>query len=934
VTLARRLALAVLLAAAISAAYGRTLQAGYGFVFDDWKLVYENEAIRDLRALPRIVAAAFKDEPVAARDHWIDPGYRPVRMVSYAIDHALFGLDPRGFRLTNILIHLANALLLASIARAFVGPRAALAAALLFALHPVATEAVTYISGRRDVLFAFFYLAALRIHIGPLAPALSSGGGAGGAGRWRGWAEMGLFLLALGAKEMAISLPLACAGADLALGGRPALRARRGVLPAMALAAAAFAGAVVFLKNPGSLHGEAVARIGGSAYACALTMARVFCHYVGLVFFPATLSADYSFDAFPASRGLLDPWTSLAALAALGAALFAIARAWRRGARIEAFLGAFFFVALGPVSQVLVPHPEPIAERYLYLPAMFLVLLAVRLAERAWAARPALRPALGAALALAVIAAGLRTAVRNGDWRDDRTLFEAAVAAHPRCARANLAVAKAWLAESPPRYRDALDPLDRCIEVLPEATWDTRAGGLLVTALFERGTARTALGLYEDALRDLDRVLAARTAGGEAVVDLPRYLHVRLNRAAALKGKGDLAAAEKEYEAVGALAATFDGAGDEALRATAAAARVEALIQLGAIALRREDAKAAIERLRAAAGRAPEAANERAWDLLGRALLASGDAAGAERTFLRWAEAGLASEKEAWYRVAEARVRRADPDGAREALGRALAIDPRFAAAAFSMADLALGRGDLDEAEKWARAALAAAPGERRAEMLLADIGIKRASATRDDPGDAGLRPRGQAAATPRERAERFFALAEQAWAQDRPEGAVQALEGAVEVDPTFAPGFEALGRLHLSLGRPAKALGPLRRALALEPARMGAREALAEAEIAAGEAGALETARAAVEAGRGAPGEARRQALLASALDAAGRPDDARRARNAARAIAEGDAAALFEGAARGLARFAFGEAARAVRAAGREREDAELRVSPGDGR
>jgi tetratricopeptide (TPR) repeat protein len=902
--------MALALACALALAYGGTLWGGapgdFGFVFDDHKLVEENEAIRDLSRLPQIAAAAFKNEPVAARDHWIDPGYRPVRMVSYAVDYALWGPSARGFRLTNLLLHLCNALLVFSIARALASERAAWAAAFLFALHPLATEAVTYISGRRDVLFTLFYLAALRVFIAHRAR--PSRGGA--------VAIAALYALALGTKEMAVSLPLACLGVDLALDGPRGWRPRarlHATLIAMTLAAVY---AIVFLKNPGSLHGESVARIGGSIGACAMTMARVFWMYVGLILFPATLSADYSFDAFPASSGLFEPMTTALAIAALAVVIALVVRAWRAGARVEAVLAALFVLSLGPVSQVLVPHPEPIAERYLYLPMIFAIMLAARVLERL----P--RPAFAGAMVLLLLACEARTIVRNRDWRDDETLFRAAAEAHPRCARAELAVGKALLATRPPRTQEALDPLDRCIEVLPEATWDSRAGGMLITALFERGTARTALGLWDGALADFARVVSARTESGEAVLDTPRYLHVRLNRGAALKGKGDLKSAAVEYAAVVSETAQIlapGGASDDAARDAADVARVEALVQLGAIALRREDAKEAIARLTEAAGPEPRPISERAWDLLGRAQMASGDAPAAERTFLRWADARLPSEKEAWYRVAEARDKQADEAGAKDALGRALAIDPKFGAAAYSLADIALKTGDLDEAQRWARVALEADPASRRTERLLTDIGLQRAAAAQEaktKPDEPPPTPAPRRPGTPAERraeAERMLALAEDAWRIDRPKAAARLLESATDVDPTFAPAWEDQGLLALAVGETRAARPLLRKALAIEPERLASLDALARAALVEGDpVEAEDAARRAIDASRRTSGGAGgRYAVLAAALDGQGKGEEAARARATGRAIAEVEAESEATRAARAFARFRFGAAA-----------------------
>ena len=115
-----------------------------GFVFDDHVHVLDNILVRSLTNLPSLV--------------W---DYRPLRDVSYAFDFAIFGDRPFGFHLTNILIHAANTVLVFLLIRRITDDLfVSCLSALLFAVHPIQTDSVAYISGRRDVLFTLFYLAA------------------------------------------------------------------------------------------------------------------------------------------------------------------------------------------------------------------------------------------------------------------------------------------------------------------------------------------------------------------------------------------------------------------------------------------------------------------------------------------------------------------------------------------------------------------------------------------------------------------------------------------------------------------------------------------------------------------------------------------------------------------------------------------------------
>src|SRR5687767_888109 len=137
-------ALAAVVVAAAVLLYLNSL--GNGFVFDDGDVVVGDAHIRDLGNWRALLADS----------------YRPLRTITYAVDYAIWGMRPVGFRLTNIALHAANGVLALLIARKLTGRAraAALIAALVLVLHPAQVESVAYISGRRDVLFSVFYLAA------------------------------------------------------------------------------------------------------------------------------------------------------------------------------------------------------------------------------------------------------------------------------------------------------------------------------------------------------------------------------------------------------------------------------------------------------------------------------------------------------------------------------------------------------------------------------------------------------------------------------------------------------------------------------------------------------------------------------------------------------------------------------------------------------
>jgi len=158
---------------------------GNEFVFDDFLLVLGNKRIQTINS------------------GLLLNSYRPIRDISYAIDFALWGERAFGFHLTNIVIHAANVLLVFALIRRFTESFVtATLATSIFAVHPIQTDAVTYISGRRDLLFTFFYLLAFHSYLTYYRKRWSS----------QSVVYFVLFLmlwaLSLLSKEMAASLPI------------------------------------------------------------------------------------------------------------------------------------------------------------------------------------------------------------------------------------------------------------------------------------------------------------------------------------------------------------------------------------------------------------------------------------------------------------------------------------------------------------------------------------------------------------------------------------------------------------------------------------------------------------------------------------------------------------------------------------------------------
>ena len=491
--------------AAVAAAYGNTLRNG--FVWDDLGLVVDNPAIKSWREAPRLPFRAL----LPSAEY-----FRPVQALTFLVDYHLWGLRPAGFHLTNIVLHGAvSVLLYRLVARLFGSWHVGLATALLFAVHPVHTEAVAYVSGRTDPLAAMFMLAALLWTLEPRRPLLAAGA----------------FALALLSRESSIVLLLLVPLVLVAAGRADRRAAGHGrEIVARCVPFVAVAAAYGILRS--LVVGRVVTREMSvlSLGARLLTLPEVVLTYLGLLVAPIHLHMERSLS--PASPADPRTWAALAVLLAVGAASWAL----RRSAWPLAFGLAWFALALLPVSNV-VPLATFLAEHWLYVPSMGLFL------GVCWAlthAAPGRRSRL-AILALLVAVYGARTARRNADWRDERTFLESTLEFAPNSARVHANLGRVYLAAGD--VARAKVALARALELEPD---HVRA----YDAHLQLGLIAQQEGHYEDAMRHYRRAidLNARPAGAyvnlaSALQELGRVEEARRALEAALVADPSLAIA-------------------------------------------------------------------------------------------------------------------------------------------------------------------------------------------------------------------------------------------------------------------------------------------------------------------------------------------------------------------------------------------------------
>lgn len=380
----------------------------YGMVYDDHASIGENSFLADPAHAAR--AAALR----TLTDDTVPDGRRPVVLLSYFMDRALWGGRFAGYHITSLACHMAVAALLLAFARrrltGFETPFAGFLLLLLLGWHPALTEAVQSPAFREDLLAAFFLLLFL------LA--------ATSRRRWR-------FLAPLALAAALLSKESAAAGPALLLWYWCCFPERVRSWPRAAGAALAAAVPVILLAllwwHAGNAQAWGDERTG---YALAfpsnlLTAPWLWIQAVRLLFAPWPLTVDYAVGPV---TSLADPrW--LAGAAAL-AGWVALALWLRPRAPVIAWAAGWIPLSLLPVSN-LVPLFNPFAERYLYLAAAGWALGMTAVLAR----RPITSRRLALAGALVAVFGGL-TMARVRDWRDDFTLWSATLRVEPRSARA------------------------------------------------------------------------------------------------------------------------------------------------------------------------------------------------------------------------------------------------------------------------------------------------------------------------------------------------------------------------------------------------------------------------------------------------------------------------------------------------------------------
>ncbi len=451
----------IVLFVAIVSIYGSGLSGG--FVWDDEVLILQK---KDFFHNPRNIGAIFQssDTPLYERS---TPYYRPLTVMSYMADRHLWGDNPFGYRLENLVLHGGvTVLLYLLVGRAFADDRLAFLCALIFAIHPVGAEPVNFISARNNLLCGVFLVGALhlllrRTTVGFLA-------------------SIGSYGLALLSKEPAVVLPFFLFSLAL-LAREERLRTRERTL------AVFFVMMVLYFLLRFAILGT-LATGGGidfSASRFGLMISALYENF-RILLFPLKLNAFYT-EEFIAFR----PYKAVGAAAGVGTLVYC---SLHRGVPEPVKTGSLWILwSLLPISNLVLIPNVPVAERYLYVPVMGFALMAGYLLN----ALSRKYPMSGTAfLAFLCLLFGARTFERTFAWGSNIALYQSMITADPGNAEAHYNLGYEYLDSG--RLELAVREWNITIRLNP---MHAKAYNSIGNAYAITGDFRKALSFYDKTLR-------------------------------------------------------------------------------------------------------------------------------------------------------------------------------------------------------------------------------------------------------------------------------------------------------------------------------------------------------------------------------------------------------------------------------------------------
>jgi tetratricopeptide (TPR) repeat protein len=424
------------------------------FVYDDLLNVVQNPWIKDLKNIPQIFTTYFSAfDPNTAASY-----YRPLIHIIDMFTYAVFGLNPLGFHLVNIIFHAFTSILVFSIAKKMLSKSQpsiytqvfspAFFIALLFSVHPIHTEAVTWISGITDLSYTFFLLLSLYLYM------RSETGG-----RVNYYLSLMSFFLSTLCKEPALTLPFILIVYDYSFNKMDFRQTRRIVryFPYIVVMAIYF----VLRLNALGRFAQGYSSIDLNTYQYIINLIVLFSQYIQKLILPFNLSAIYSLHPL---TSILQPKSMLSLVFSLGILVFAYRI---RRDKILFFSLCLVVIPLLPTFFLAqIAGKSVFAERYLYLPSSGFVILLVLLLARIRVPVHFQHTILAGVLLILTLSYATGTVIRNMVWKNNYTLWSDAVKKDPDSAIAHSYLGRTLYADG--KIKEAIDQYQQALNLNPK----------------------------------------------------------------------------------------------------------------------------------------------------------------------------------------------------------------------------------------------------------------------------------------------------------------------------------------------------------------------------------------------------------------------------------------------------------------------------------
>ncbi len=456
--------------------YAHTLQNNFT-VLDDDAYILNNPFLKNfsLKGIVAILSSFYSGN------------YHPLTTLSWFIEYNLFEANPLPFHLVNVLLHLVNTWLVYKLAERLSGSNiTAAVTSLLFAIHPMHVESVAWVSERKDVLYALFYLLTLLHYLRYMAS---------GFRKKNYWFCLVLFIASLLSKSAAVTLPVLMLVVDYYKGRKVDARTLAEKIPFFLLSLLFGVLAILSQRAAGTLS---ISLLSYGIINGSVLFLSGIAFYIAWLIVPAKLAIMHCYPAV--HNGMLPViyYLSVPLLVCLAWLCFR-----RTAYRRELLFGvSFFLVTISVMLQIISAGLALTAERYSYIPSIGLFYIAGQCITYFSATR---RRTITIALSAAVMAAFLFvTYNRIGVWKDDGLLFNDVIEKYPDVYYGY------WLRGNMEKKLGDLQPAladyTECIKLNPQ----------YYDAVFNRANTYDATGNLQEALADYNKAIELKPGYADA----------------------------------------------------------------------------------------------------------------------------------------------------------------------------------------------------------------------------------------------------------------------------------------------------------------------------------------------------------------------------------------------------------------------------------